>query len=442
MENITRSFCFIIIFIAIVFFNTCEAADKKQTPVRPYTEAEQRMLDETNKIYDEMVGWARGGRGGRAAATEEDMISSNQKIDYWNPLYTDRSYASNTRWGGVIAHPLAYGGGGGAGGASLIAANPDVGNLQILDGVGLGRFETEWFRPVRPGDKFRNWNRRPTIEDITEGDGPRTFMITTKTDMINQKDELVSTRTSYTKATFYTDPSVDVNARPDLVMKGIHGYYTEEELALVKQIEDEEEIRGAEIRYWEDVNVGDQITPIIDGPTTVVDMMYLAGMGDRPMREIRKSGGPELLVDPDTNITHSFAEQHYGPLKTAETSEVYNGSHYNSFSRHFVVRLLTNWMGDDGFLKKMHTRLFQFGIELTRDIEMLKDRKTMGHDKIGDVLIGRGIVTGKRVENGEHLVDLVVWMEDLDGDIGTAAKATVRLLSKEEPYMEWMKDQR
>ena len=52
------------------------------------------------------------------------------------------------------------------------------------------------------------------------------------------------------------------------------------------------------------------------------------------------------------------------------------------------------------------------------------------------------MVTGKRVEEGEHLVDLLVWIEDIEGDIGTAAYATVTLLSKDEPYMDWMKDQR
>jgi acyl dehydratase len=431
------------------FFNTCEAVKAASKQARPYTAAERKMLDETNRKYDEMVGWAAaGGMPGEMTeddggpAVLEEMIALNKKFDYWNPLFTDGQYASNTRWGSIIAAPFTMATAvGSSNSMELLAANPDVGDLKILDGVGYGKFTVEWYRPIRPGDTFRNWNRRPVIEDITEGDGPRTFLITRKTDTINQRDELVSTSTNYVKATFYTDPGADVNVWPPLVIKELHTY-TDEELAYVKQLEDGEEVRGAKIRYWEDVSIEDQLTPVVTGPTTVMDTLYHAGAGSfTPMREQRKRGGMPLLVDPDTNISHMMSEGHYGPLNSEEGGR-HNGIHYNSYSRDHLARLVTNWMGDDGFLRKFHWRLFQYGIELTRDVPFLKDRKTAGHDKIGDVLIAKGMVTGKRIEAGEHLVDLLVWIEDIEGDIGTAANVTVRLLSKGEPYMEWMKDQR
>jgi hypothetical protein len=43
-------------------------------------------------------------------------------------------------------------------------------------------------------------------------------------------------------------------------------------------------------------------------------------------------------------------------------------------------------------------------------------------------------VTNKRVENGEHLVDLEVWLENMRGNITEAAAATVSLCPKEAPY--------
>lgn len=438
----------ILCTLSTTFLGICDAEDAKRKSVRPYTPAEQRMLDETNKKYDTMVGWSAGSSlsgevsDSEMLMTEEDMIGANRKFDYWNPLFTDKQYARNTRWGNIIAAPFTTGTAVGSGNSmALLVTNPDVGALKILDGVGYGTFTVEWYKPIRPGDSFRAWNRRPSIEDITDGDGPRTFLITKKTDMINQKDELVSTSTNYVKATFYTDPNVNINAWPPLVIKELHKY-TDEELSLVEKMEDEEEIRGSKIRYWEDVKVGDRPTPVVTGPTTVMDTLYSTGSAiDQPMREMRKSGGMGVLVDPETNIPHMMSEGHYGPLNSKEGGD-HQGIHYNTYSRNHLARLVTNWMGDDGFLKKLHWQLFQYGIELTRDVEFLKGRKTAGHDKIGDVLIGNGIVTDKRIEEGEHLVDLLVWIEDIDGDIGTAATVTVRLLSKEEPYMEWMKDQR
>ena len=53
---------------------------------------------------------------------------------------------------------------------------------------------------------------------------------------------------------------------------------------------------------------------------------------------------------------------------------------------------------------------------------------------LGDAIIGRGKVTNKRVENGEHLVDLDVWLRNMRGNTTEAASATVSLFSKKVPY--------
>lgn len=177
--------------------------------------------------------------------------------------------------------------------------------------------------------------------------------------MINQNDELVSTSTNYVKGTFYTDPSVEITAWPPLVIKERHRY-TDEELAFVKQLEEREEIRGANIHYWEKMMIGDELTPVVTGPTTIMDTLYSTGGGSfGPMRELRNRGGMELLVNPDTNIFHMMAEGHYGPLNSKEGGK-HNGIHYNFYFRNHLARLVTNWMGDDGFLRKFHWRLFQY----------------------------------------------------------------------------------
>ena len=48
----------------------------------------------------------------------------------------------------------------------------------------------------------------------------------------------------------------------------------------------------------------------------------------------------------------------------------------------------------------------------------------------GDMAYIKGKVTGKRIENGEHVVDLDVRMENQDGLITTLGTATVRLISR------------
>jgi hypothetical protein len=73
--------------------------------------------------------------------------------------------------------------------------------------------------------------------------------------------------------------------------------------------------------------------------------------------------------------------------------------------------LLTNWIGDHGFLKKMYVELRRFNV-------------------LGDTTWCRGRVTAKRVEEGEKLVDLKIWGENQRQEITTKGTATVRLPSK------------
>lgn len=76
-----------------------------------------------------------------------------------------------------------------------------------------------------------------------------------------------------------------------------------------------------------------------------------------------------------------------------------------------VGRLLTDWIGLDGWLKKFR-------------IEMRK------MNLLGDTMTVKGVVTDKRVEDGEHLVDADVWCETTGQGITSPCKATVSLPTK------------
>jgi acyl dehydratase len=86
--------------------------------------------------------------------------------------------------------------------------------------------------------------------------------------------------------------------------------------------------------------------------------------------------------------------------------------HFGAFARQVMVRLATNWMGDDGFLREYKWRHLK-------------------RTAIGDTLIGKGKVINKYIKNGEHLVDLEIYLENLRGNITEAALATISLFSKE-----------
>ena len=152
------------------------------------------------------------------------------------------------------------------------------------------------------------------------------------------------------------------------------------------------------------------------GPTTVWDMItFFAGIQELPLfpsREMRKRA-PELFffIDPATGVSHADVEWHFidGNARFRGQRHAF---HFGNFARQTMARLVSNWMGDDGFLKGFKWR-------------------HLARTAIGDSLIGRGKVVNKYKENGEHLVDLEVYLENLRGNITEAAVATISLFSKE-----------
>jgi hypothetical protein len=78
-----------------------------------------------------------------------------------------------------------------------------------------------------------------------------------------------------------------------------------------------------------------------------------------------------------------------------------------------LVHLITDWMGDDAFVKSMDSQ----------------DRRM---NFLGDMTWVKGKVARKYVQNHEHLVDLDVWGENQDGVVHTKSTAIVKLISKAE----------
>jgi acyl dehydratase len=374
-----------------------------------YTPAEETMLADTNHVADGMTGWARfSGREATAESIKVEAFSA----DPWNPLWRDDEYARNTRWAGIIALPMyQY-----RFGVDMFGmrASPEVGfHYQAYVGE-----DWKFFKPVRPGDTFRVWRRRPQIKDVTrlDGKGPRKFSILAHDfDHINQKDELVSTLKLYLEAAFY-----EGGPKP----WSMNEYaYTPEEIEYVDSIIVQEEIRGADIRYWEDVNLGDQPSPVVLGPTSILTVAVESGASGfgfgssnipprRPTMSKEPGPGPSpYITDPVTGLLYPNAGRHLSD-RSAQAEGDPRAFLYGALSRKTMTRLATNWMGDDGFIRQYKWR-------------------HVARNPIGDTLIGRGKVTNKRVENGEYLVDLLVWLENLRGNITEMSTVVVSLVSRE-----------
>lgn len=141
----------------------------------------------------------------------------------------------------------------------------------------------------------------------------------------------------------------------------------------------------AEQIYFEDVNQGQELPPIKISPDKQQLVKFAAGSGDfNPLHFDEKfatnMGMPETIV--------------HGRFKYA-----------------VVGRVVTEWMGYQGRLKKV-------GVSY-RGIDTPNKEITAG-----------GVVTAKRQENGENIVELDVWTQDVDGKKTTPGTAEVSLPSR------------
>jgi acyl dehydratase len=385
-----------------------------------YSDLEKEILEDFEKEADTRQGWCRPSpdmppslRGQRiiTSAALKEYVS---RVDPWNPFWNLEEYAVATRWGGLIAHPF-----------YLELLKPRESMLRTRKGLFLTFYlmghDYEYFQPICPGDTIRSWAFRPTLEDSTDlsGKGPRKFRyIDGQCDYINQRDEIIGTLTQRVEVTLHEGrPTVD---------KPYDDYgYTQKELDYLAEVFESEKPRGAEIRYWEDVNVGDDMGTITDGPTTYLHMGF--GPPPPPPGEVPKRaftryeeplGGPVMMgyiPDRGTGLLYPVHGGRHGNDRAAQFEGGPCAWIFNVQSRYPMSRLITNWMGDDGFVCKFGWR-------------------HVWRTPVGDALLINGKVLKKYVDQGEHLVDLSVWCLNLRGTITDMALATVKLLSKEDKY--------
>ena len=214
-------------------------------------------------------------------------------------------------------------------------------------------------------------------------------------------------------------------------------HYTEEDWEFISDMWDKEYIRGADTLYWEDVQVGDHPTPICSGPWTEMDMIKGHGlqiMGQQPLRDIIKTKEGRRRMQPfadDYGIYYFDTAAHYCHRNQPGGRAMF----YNTTGRNMLIRLLTNYMGDDGFLRYIDWHFMSddgMPDSFLAQVPEVAGRCVDHHGMCSDCIIGKGYVTKKYVnEKGEHLIDLICWEENWpDGGIAQVIAATVVLPSK------------
>jgi acyl dehydratase len=327
-----------------------------------------------------------------------------------NPLWRSEEYAKNTRYGGIIAPPRFL---------DCIAPPSGMGmgfpNFGVPGMNPLNRGSNhKWFKVVRAGDEFTVEDRYSGVKEVTKKDRPmpRLFLFGGQRKYINQRDEVVA---------IVEGGAIVVGSGPDLkgtdpAFAGIKRHqYTKEEFEEIDRAYDAEKRLGVEVRYWEDVNEGDDLPPLVKGPLTVMDSVaFFHAIGYttafRVTNLLLREQPGWGVIDPETNAPYPVAGIHVSDAN-ARAQGVPYAVGFSAQLEGNVAHLITNWMGDDGFLKILDCQIRRIWI-------------------VGDMLWLKGNVVKKYIEDGEHLVDLKVWAENQDHITILPATATVRLVSR------------
>lgn len=309
-----------------------------------------------------------------------------------NPLFRDEEHAKKTKYGCIIA-PGCYlysvqwlsPGGGGPG----------------IHGWYVGG-DWEWYRPIRAGDEFTVvCTLRDLVEKRGKMGGGRTWIDYSDVIYLNQKGEIVGKE--------YAHSGVAERARASSA--GENRFipkpsYTREDWNRILDLYENEELRGAEPRYWEDVQVGDKLGPMIKGPLSVRDeIAWLMGGGTPFMRahrieyeyERRHPRALEYVETEEADTPGDVPELVHILNAFARTIGVERAYDYGNQRMSWLCNLFTNWMGDEGFLWKMTGDLRAFNL-------------------MGDITTFEGKVINKYLDAGRCCVDIEAWAKNQRGE--------------------------
>lgn len=330
-----------------------------------------------------------------------------------NPIWRDPSYAGNTRWGGFIAPPLFE---------TCIAFGSAFGDRLHIPGVSRmnGGYNHIYFKPIRVGDTFSIYDKYGGIvEKHVENKPYRMFVESCPRYYVNQREEVVAiadTRTIY----LATPPGKRGKGKAaKMYQDQKKPHFSQEQLDMIHQAYDDQlagvNRRGAKTRYWEDVQEGEEIPTVIKGPVDVCDACARTMVSCYPYAyAIKWSAMKDYLthfpIDPETGEYVFLRDWHY----TDEAARLRGYPFANSAgvqNEMMLVHAITDWMGDDGFVKSMDDQV----------------RRMLF---FGNMTFVKGKVVKKYVEDGEHLVQLKVWGETQDGVVHTTSNAVVKLVAK------------
>ena len=274
-----------------------------------------------------------------------------QGTDDDNPLWLDPDHAAKTGVGKLQAPPaylvsVLY---------PMLHGAPMKAPLASL----IGGVTYTWQKRICLGDSLRPESRQQKNFEKRNKQGRRLNFVISEITYRNQDAAVVGVA----NGTMIMATQVG----RQVMMEHEMPHYDDAQIKAMEATWRAEQRRGAETRHVEDVEVGEELPSILRGPLTIGDMVtWNAAIG--PAYKGGRWGYLDLTkamhtaaVNPVTGFPVKYSQQHEDFHLAAGHGMA--APFDNGVMRFaWVAPLVTNWMGDDGFLRMLNVQVRQPGL--------------------------------------------------------------------------------
>lgn len=357
-----------------------------------------------------LIGYDHRGARVTIAITEDNVRDYSNYIGVSNPLYTEPARGAASRWGRPLAPPTMVG-------TAIIA--PGLKGVQWIYGGARWRFPGLF----GPGDTI---SQRGMLVGAEMKSGRAASQ------MIVQQGHIVCTNQH---GEVVVESDVFCTRIPRRKAKGGLNYQQREVRWSLDELEELRErvvaqasrLRGQQIRYYDDTEVGEVIPETLFGPLRLTDIALTRGpivfgiIGGKEtnggfgymLEHYRRHPG-DSYENPETGVVEHPHRGHWEEFMAREVGMP--GIYDVGYQRiGWLCRAVTDWMGDDGRLLALEGWLRRPNI-------------------VGDVTTITGSVVERRIEGGVGVVECKLSGRNQAGEETLTGAATVELFTREQPH--------
>ena len=324
-----------------------------------------------------------------------------------NPLYYDADYAKKSKWGTIIAPPTFFFG---LWDAVVAPGLPDV--QWFYSGI-----DAKFHHAIKRNDTITCTAEYVDVQPLSGKNVANMLVQTGDVRYHDQDGRLMTQVLSHCFRVARKSAKGGLSYEP----RAKHEF-SAEETTRIADAQVNEYVRGAEMLYWDDVEVGTVLPGSVRGPINQQDMTsyYCGAVGTSGYKSTKlrwkykhwANTSPEKLPNNydksyfGANVLPSIGHQ---DAKVATADMGMPGPYDNGPQRcGMLLTCATNWAGDNAFVRSYSARL---------KVPVI----------FGDCNYFKGKVTGKRIEDGMPLVEVELWGENQLGQVTIKGSTALEL---------------